>query len=164
MKKTDIALIIGVILIVVVGIFAFGKNEEGKIEYELPLVLSGETGLQELTYTEYKEKINSQEPFIFIVERTTCSHCQTYMPIAEQFATDNNIPMYYVNTDNITQDEFTSLQKSNTFFKKSGNNWGTPTTMILVGSESVDELEGSTDADGLYEFLEEYIDFESSSN
>lgn len=162
MKKTDIALIIGVALIIIIGVFAFGKSEAKEIEYELPLVLSGEAGLQELTYSEYKEKINSQEPFIFIVERTTCSHCQTYMPIAEQFAKDYSIPMYYINTDNITQDEFTSLQKSNTFFKKKGNNWGTPTTMILVGSESLDALEGSTDEDGIYEFLEEYIEFESN--
>lgn len=163
MKKTDIALIVGVALIVIIGIFAFGKNEN-KIEYELPLTLSGEAGLTELTYAEYEEKIDSEEPFIFIVERTNCSFCQTFMPIAEQFTEDYNIPIYYINTENITADEFTSLEKSNTFFKKNRSSWGTPTTMILVGSESVAAHQGALEADGLYEFLEEYIDFESSSN
>ena len=162
MKKTDIALIIVVVLIIVVGIFAFGKNDN-KIEYELPLTLNGEAGLQEITYAEYEEKIDSKEPFIFIIERTDCSYCITYMPIAEQFASDYNIPMYYINTDNITSDEFTSLQKSNSYFKKN-TRWGTPTTMILLGSESIDELEGAAEEEGIYSFLSEYIDLEKSED
>ena len=117
MKKTDIALIVVVVLVIIVGIFAFGKNTEAKIEYELPLTLEGNSGLSEITYTEYKEKMESEKPFIVIIERTTCSHCINYMPVAEQFASDYNIPIYYINTDNLSQDEFTSLQKSNTFFK-----------------------------------------------
>ena len=34
MKKTDIALIVVVVLVIIVGIFAFGKNTEAIIEYE----------------------------------------------------------------------------------------------------------------------------------
>jgi len=162
MKKTDIALIVGVLLIVIIGVFAFGKTEAK--EYEFPLTLKGEAGLKEITYKEYEEKIESQEPFIFIVERTGCSYCEMFMPVAEQFTKDYNIPIYYINTDNITSEEFTSLEKSNTFFKKNPSNWGTPTTMILVGSKSIDELAGATEAEGLYEFLSEYFELESSNN
>ena len=163
MKKTDIALIIVVVLVIIVGIFAFGKNTEAKIEYELPLTLEGESGLSEITYKEYKEKMESEKPFIVIIERTTCSHCINYMPVAEQFASDYNIPMYYINTDNLSQDEFTSLQKSNTFFKKKKDNWGTPTTIILIGNQAIDYLEGETDEDGLNSFLSEYITLEKVS-
>ena len=163
MKKTDIALIVVVVLVIIVGIFAFGKNTEAKIEYELPLTLEGDSGLSEITYTEYKEKMESEKPLIVIIERTTCSHCINYMPVAEQFASDYNIPMYYINTDNLSQDEFTSLQKSNTFFKKKKDNWGTPTTIILVGNQAIDYLEGETDKDGLNSFLSEYITLEKVS-
>ena len=163
MKKTDIALIVVVVLVIIVGIFAFGKNTEAKIEYELPLTLEGDSGLSEITYKEYKEKMESEKPFIVIIERTTCSHCINYMPVAEQFASDYNIPMYYINTDNLSQDEFTSLQKSNTFFKKKKDNWGTPTTIILVGNQAIDYLEGETDEDGLNSFLSEYITLEKVS-
>ena len=163
MKKTDIALIVVVVLVIIVGIFAFGKNTEAKIEYELPLTLEGNSGLSEITYTEYKEKMESEKPFIVIIERTTCSQCINYMPVAEQFASDYNIPIYYINTDNLSQDEFTSLQKSNTFFKKKKDNWGTPTTIILIGNQAIDYLEGETDEDGLNSFLSEYITLEKVS-
>ena len=163
MKKTDIALIVVVVLVIIVGIFAFGKNTEAKIEYELPLTLEGDSVLSEITYTEYKEKMESEKPFIVIIERTTCSHCINYMPVAEQFASDYNIPIYYINTDNLSQDEFTSLQKSNTFFKKKKDNWGTPTTIILIGNQAIDYLEGETDEDGLNSFLSEYITLEKVS-
>ena len=163
MKKTDIALIIAVILEIIIGIFAFGKNTEAKIDYELPLTLEGESGLSEITYTVYKEKMESEKPFIVIIERTTCSHCINYMPVAEQFASDYNIPMYYINTDNLSEEEFTALQKSNTFFKKNSDAWGTPTTIILIGNQAIDYLEGETDEEGLNSFLSEYITLENTS-
>lgn len=159
MKKSDIALIIGVVLIIVVGIIIFGTNDD-KVEFDLPLTLNGDVGLTELTYSEYEEKIDSEDPFVVIIERATCSHCVNYMPVVEEFANDYNIPIYYIDTDTLEEDEFTALQKSNTFFKKSSN-WGTPTTIILVGNQAVDYLEGEADADGLYDFLSEYITIES---
>lgn len=158
MKKTDIALIISVVLIIIIGIAVFGTNTEAKVEYDLPLTLAGEPGLTELSYSEYQKKIDSKEPFIVVIERTSCSHCVNYMPVVEQFTTDYNVPIYYINTDNLTSEEFNSLEKSNTFFKKKKDNWGTPTTIILVSNQAVDYIEGETDADGLYEFLSEYID------
>lgn len=163
MKKKDIALIVGVLLIIVVGVLSLGKNETKKIEYELPLVLNGDAGLQEITYKEYEEKIDSLEPFVFIVERTNCTFCQQFMPVVEKFATDYNIPIYYINTDNISSDEFALLLKSNTFFKKNRDDWGTPTTMILIGNEAIDVLEGAREADVLYDFLEKSIEFESNN-
>ena len=157
MKKSDIVLIAVVAIIIILGVLFMGKAE-AKPSYEFPLTLEGEAGLTEITYAEYAEKIASKKPFIFIVERATCSHCQNYMPIAKEFATKYNIPIYYIDTDKFVGDEFTDLQKSNTFFKKKKDNWGTPTTMILVGNDAVDFHEGETDISGLYDFLEEKVE------
>lgn len=159
MKKSDIILIVAVLLIVVVGVFAFGKTEAKEVNYDLPFVLADEVGLIELSYAEYSEKIESGDPFVVIIERESCSFCQTFLPVAESFANDYKIPLYYVDTDTFSQDEFNALVNSNSFFKeKNSTGWGTPTTIILVGSEAVDYYEGATDSDGLYDFLSEYID------
>ena len=159
MKKTDIALVVGFVIVIVVGCFVM-KGTKAKPSYELPLSLSGEAGLHKLSYAEYQKKIDDKEAFVFIVERATCSHCQNFMPVAEKFAKDNEVPMYYVDTDEFKGDDFSQLEKSNTYFKKASGNWGTPTTIVLVGSEAVDNIEGETDADSLLELYKKYFDLD----
>ena len=159
MKKTDIALILGVIIVILLGCFVM-KGTKAKPSYELPLTLSGDAGLHKLSYSEYQKKIDNNEAFVFIVERTTCSHCQNFMPVAEAFAKDNNLPMYYIDTDEMQEEDWSKLEKSNTFFKKNSGNWGTPTTIVLAGSESVDTIEGETDADSLLKLYKKYFDLD----
>lgn len=156
-KKTDIALIAGVVLVIVVGFFAM-KGTKAQPNYELPLTLSGEAGLHKLSYSEYQEKIDNNESFIVIVSRTTCSHCQNFMPVAEDFANDESLPLYYIDTDDFTSDEWTDLEKSNTFFKENSGNWGTPTTLVLAGEESIDSVVGESDSDALLDLYEKYFD------
>ena len=48
-----------------------------------------------------------------------------------------------------------SLSESNSYLKR--NQWGTPTTLVLVGENVVDSLEGETDEEALLEFFEENI-------
>ncbi len=158
-KKTDIALVLGAIIIIIIGCFVM-KGTKAKPTYKLPLSLSGEAGLHKLSYTEYQEKIDNDEEFVFIVERTTCSHCQNFMPVAEKFAKDNNVPMYYIDTDEMEQSDWSKLEKSNTFFKKNSGNWGTPTTIVLAGSESVDTIEGETDSASLLKLYKKYFDID----
>ena len=117
MKKSDIFLIIGVIVIIIVGGIIM-KGNKASDEYDLPLTLSGEAGLHELTYAEYLEKIENKESFVFIVERATCAHCVNYMPEAESFANDYGVPMYYIDTDKFESDEWDTFESTNTFFKK----------------------------------------------
>ena len=82
MKKNDIALIAGVVLIVIIAIFAFGNNNKTKVE--LPLALSGEeTGTIKIDYSTYKSKVENGENFIIVIERTGCSYCEMYMPVLE---------------------------------------------------------------------------------
>ncbi len=159
MKKTDIALILGVIIVILLGCFVM-KGTKAKPSYELPLTLSGDAGLHKLSYSEYQKKIDNNEAFVFIVERTTCSHCQNFMPVAEAFAKDNNLPMYYIDTDEMQEEDWSKLEKSNTFFKKNSGKWGTPTTIVLAGSESIDTIEGETDADSLLKLYKKYFDLD----
>ena len=57
-SKKDLFLILGLVLVLVLGFFVMSDKNAGP-SYELPLVLSGDAGLQELTYKEYKKKIDN---------------------------------------------------------------------------------------------------------
>ena len=160
MKKNDIILIVAVILVLVIGAFVMKGPKEEK-NYELPLTLTGDVGLKKLSYKEYQEKIDNNESFVFIVERTSCSHCQNFMPVAEKFAKDENLPMYYIDTDEMSEEDWDKLPKSNTFFKKKGNDWGTPTILVLAGKDAVDYIEGETTASDLKKLYKKYFDLDS---
>lgn len=156
-KTSDIVLILGLVVVVVLGFLLMKGNPE-EINYELPLALTGEVGLHQLTYQEYKEKVDNEEAFVLIIERATCSHCVNYMPVAENFASENNVPMYYVDTDTFSSEDWEGFEKSNSFLRKNSDSWGTPTTLVLVGSKALDYISGETDAESLKELYNEYFD------
>lgn len=155
-KISDIILILGLLLVVGLGFFVLG-DKSTKPTYELPLELVGEVGLHQLTYQEYKDKVDNNEAFVLIIERATCSHCVTFMPIAEKFATDYNVPMYYVDTDTFSYEDWSGFERSNSFLKKNSSSWGTPTTVVLVGSEALDYIEGATTVENLELLYKEYF-------
>ena len=158
-NKGDLFLALGLALVVILGIIVMRDVNAGP-NYELPLTLSGEAGLHQLTYSEYQEKIDNKEHFVVILERATCSHCVTYMPIAEKFASDNNLPMYYVDTDTFIAEDWENFEKSNSYLKKAKGDWGTPTTLVLAGSETVDYIVGVTETTRLKEIYNKYFDIE----
>lgn len=159
MKKSDIFLIAGLIIVVILG-FSLMKGEKYEPDYKLPLTLKGDAGLQELTYTEYQKKIDNDESFVVIVERATCSHCVTYMPVAKEFAKENNLPMYYVDTDTFTEEDWEGFEKSISYFKEKNGNWGTPTTLVQAGYDTVDSIEGETDEKALLKLYEKYFEMD----
>ena len=158
-SKKDLILILGLVLVLVLGFFVMSDKNAGP-SYELPLVLSGDAGLQELTYKEYKKKIDNDESFVLIIESATCSHCQAFMPKAKEFAEKNNLPMYYVDTNTFDhEEEWPKFEKTNSYLKKANGNWGTPTTLVLAGYDTVDFIEGAgaTDED-LLNLYKKYFD------
>lgn len=159
-SKYDLLLLLGLVVVIVLGCVLM-KGEKEEPSYELPLTLSGDAGLHQLTYQEYQEKIDNNESFVIIIERATCSHCVNFMPIAESFANDHNLPMYYVDTDTFSEEDWTGFEKSNTFLKKNSGSWGTPTTIVLAGNEAVDYIEGETTEDNLLNLYNEYFDMDN---
>lgn len=155
-KKSDLFLILGLVVVVIVGCFML-KGQKEEPSYKLPLTLTGEAGLHLLSYSEYQEKIDNNESFVVILSRESCSHCANFLPVAEQFANDNALPIYYVDTDTFTEEDWNAFEKSNTYLKRNSGNWGTPTTVVLAGKESVDYIEGETTADNLKNLYTQYF-------
>lgn len=156
-NKGDLFLVLGLALVVILGLIVMRDVNAGP-NYELPLTLSGEAGLHQLSYSEYLDKVNNGDEFVLIIERASCSHCVTYLPIAEDFASSNNLPMYYVDADTFTSEDWETFEKSNTYLKRAKGNWGTPTTLVLAGREHVSYIEGTTNHESLLKLYQDYFD------
>ena len=60
----------------------------------------------EISATEFKNKVNSNEKNIFFIGRDTCPACKTFKPTAIEFSNKEKINIYYVNTTNATQEDW----------------------------------------------------------
>lgn len=156
-KKSDLILIVGLVVVAILGFVLMNGGKE-EASYELPLQLIGDSGLQLLSYQEYQDKIDQNESFVVVLSRESCSHCANFLPVAKKFAEDKKLPMYYVDTDTFSDEDWNSFEKSNTFLKKNASNWGTPTTIVLAGKTAVDYIEGETDEDSLMNLYNQYFD------
>ena len=156
MKKTDYILIGVVLLLVIIGIVS-SKGTVKEADIEFPLTLAGKVGLNEITYEEYKNMVENNDAFIVVIERTGCSWCQQYMPIMEEVAKEKKVAITYINTDNLTEDELNELQTTNKYLKK--NQWGTPTTIFMLGDRIVDSIGGYVEKDSIVAFLQDRVVF-----
>lgn len=161
LKVSDIILIAVIAIIVIGGILVslFSSDKDEKTSYNLPLVVEGEAGLKLINYSEYNEKIESEKPFVVIIERATCSYCQLYLPIVEEVASEKGLPIYYIDTDTLSEEEVTKLSTSNDYLKT--EEWGTPTTLLLKGTEAVANISGYVEKDSLVEWLDKNVTKES---
>ena len=73
----------------------------------------------------------------------------------EEVANEKKVAITYINTDNLTSDEYTKLSTTNKYLKK--NQWGTPTTLLMVGDEVVDTIGGYVEKDGILNFLDKKV-------
>ena len=156
MKKSDIILI-GVVILVIVAAILFGKSadtqEELNIEY--PVTLAGEVGLNEITYSKYADMVDAGEPFVVVIERAGCYYCQMYMPILKEYVEKHNIAVTYIDTDNLTEEETHLLSTKNKYLRN--NEWGTPTTLFMVGKEVVDVINGYVEESSIDAFFKDRV-------
>lgn len=154
MKKSDFILIGLVLVIIVVAIFSTrGTKAEDEIEY--PLTLTGEVGLNQITYSDYKKMVEDGDAFVVVIERAGCGYCQMYMPILEEYVKEKQIAVTYIDTDTLTEDEFNELSTTNKYLKK--NNWGTPTTLFMLGDRVIDVIGGYVEKDSIDNFFKDRV-------
>ena len=151
MKKSDFILI-GVVLMVIVLAMFSSKGTKAYEDVEYPLALAGETGLHQITYNQYKSFVDNNDAFIVVIERAGCSYCIQYMPIVEEVANEEKIPVYYIDTDTLSSEEFDELGSTNNYLKK--NKWGTPTTLFMLGDRVLDSIPGYVEKTELIKFLD----------
>lgn len=151
MKKSDFILIGVVLLIVVLAMFS-SKGTKAYDDVEYPLELVGDSGLHQITYSQYKSFVENDDAFIVVIERSGCSYCIQYMPIVEEVAKEKKIPVYYIDTDTLSTEDMGELSNTNNYLKK--NSWGTPTTLFMLGDRVLDNIPGYVDKDEFLSFIE----------
>lgn len=153
-KQKDIILILLVAVLLVVALIVT-SNKTPKLDIELPIAVEGAAGFNEITYSEYEEKLNTEAPFLVVIIKDGCGYCEAYEPVLEEVASEYNIPINYINLSNLSEEDYYALAESNTYLKK--NNWGTPTTLFMYGKDVVDSIGGYVEKDTLVEFVKENI-------
>lgn len=147
-KKSDILLVAGLLVVVVLGCF-FMKGEK-----------LGPGGSYELSYSEYVEKVENGDKFVLVVESATCSHCINYMPVVKRFARSKGVKIYYVDTNTFTSEEWGNFEDTNSFFiEKKEEGWGTPTTLFLDGDKAIDHIVGETNTSTLDSYYQNYTEY-----
>ena len=154
MKKTDFILIGLVLVLIIIGVVS-SRGTVAEEEINFPLTLAGKAGLNEITYSEYEEMVNNGDAFVVVIERTGCSYCQMYMPIMEEVANEQGIAVTYINTDNLSEEEFNELSTKNKYLKK--NQWGTPTTLFMLGDRIVDSIGGYVEKESIEAFFKDRV-------
>lgn len=148
--QRDVVLVLLVAVVLVIALILTGEK---KLDIELPIALEGEAGFTEITYSEYAEKLDMEEPFVVVIKRDGCGYCDMYEPVVTEVANEYGLPIYYINLSNLNGDEQKALSSSNSYLRK--NQWGTPTTLFMYGKTVVDSIGGYVEKDALVDFVKE---------
>lgn len=154
-KQKDIILILLVVVLLVVACIVTSTKKESKVNIELPVAVEGEAGTKTISYTEYEELMNSNKPFLMVIIQDGCGYCEMYEPVVEEVANELGIPVNYLNLTNLSSEESSKLSKSNSYLKK--NQWGTPTTLFMVGDKVIDSIGQYVEKDDFVSFVKENI-------
>ena len=153
-KQKDIVLILLVVVLLIVACIVTTTKKEN-INIELPAVVEGTPGTKTITYTEYEELMNQEKPFLVIIINDGCGYCEMYEPIVEEVAKEYNVPVNYLNLANLSSEEQTKLNKSNSYLRT--KQWGTPTTLFMYKDKVIDSIGQYVDKDELVSFIKENI-------
>ena len=125
-------------------ILSNAQSESSKVKSE------DKKEFQEINTNEYMELYKGQNKTIVLIARPTCHYCQIAEPILGKIAKDYDLDIKYLNTDNFSEEEQSTVVNSNEYFK---NSWGTPLLLIVNNEEIVDVVDGLTDTAHYIDFL-----------
>ena len=108
--------------------------------------------LKEITVTNYLNLLNSNTKSIIYISRPDCKYCKIQDPIIKNIYYENpKIPLYYINTNNMSSSDWDDLENSDEFFN---SNWGTPTIIVIENGSIIDSFIGINSKDDIIDLLE----------
>ena len=81
-----------------------GENEEENVDYSSEYY-------QIINVEKFKEVYANEEPTLIYFGANWCGNCQNFKPIAQKFAQEKQIKVYFVQTDALSQDEQEELNE-----------------------------------------------------
>ena len=113
--------------------------------------------LEEIGMTEFTTLLNGDSAEIIYLARPGCTYCQKQEPIVKQIIAEHDVVFHYLNTDNLTQDQFNTiidLDEDESLFGEDGKNFGTPTVLIVKEGKIFDAQVGYTEKAQFEKFLQ----------
>lgn len=117
------------------GLAKFTCDVESDSEYE---------NLGAAEYDQYKCLYDSEKPFAIILAQTTCSYCAQFKPVIDEYASENNVPVYIIQINEMSDSDRQALLDSLSYFDDN-DSWGTPLTLGIKNKKVVAEISGYTD-------------------
>lgn len=150
-KENILTVVVAVLALIIVVGFAYFASE---LKYCNKTTSDSSTDLPEIGMTEFTTLLNGDEPSIIYIARPGCTFCQRQKPIVQALATQYNLVFHYLNTDNLSSSEMSSIFKlDEKLFGEDGSEFGTPTTLIVKQGKIVDSVVGLTQSDEFVTFL-----------
>ena len=148
--KKNLGLILGIIstvlvigLLVLVMVLKPADEKKEKITLET-------AGFTEIDIKGFVDLLNKDEKSVVLVARPGCTYCVMFTPVLYEVKEELGLEVYYVNTDNFTEEDFAEFSSTNKYLQET--EWGTPLTMIVKSNTVIDAING-------YVELEEAKDF-----
>jgi predicted bacteriocin transport accessory protein len=93
------------------------ENKETESEMITKLIKEYENNIENfdsISVNEINEKINNEDSFYIYVGRVTCEWCRLFVPILREYATENNIEIFYLDsTETETNMELKNFRETN---------------------------------------------------
>lgn len=110
--------------------------------------------VEDITASKYFELKEGNEPAIILLASPSCSWCQKYKPVITKVSGDYELPVYYLNTGALSQDDYNNVYLSSPSISASGQGLiPTPTTLLVKGGEEVDYISGYVEYNDVVNFL-----------
>lgn len=69
------------------------------------------SGLENISYSEYKELISNKESFVLEVMRDGCSHCETLKPRLEEVTNKYDLSVKVINLAHLSDEDYIEFTK-----------------------------------------------------
>ena len=144
MKKNKTGLFIALGLAFIIGFSILISSLTGKEAVKF----------NNITYNEYAKYWGKEDGgLVFVyVGRPGCSYCVAIKPLLGQIQTEENIVFNYLNTDTMSQANFTDLATTSKTFE---GEWGTPTLLAIINGKEHSNIAGYREIDDLRAFVKD---------
>lgn len=133
-KKKNVGLYYLVGLILIIALSAIISNTLPKAE---------EVEFNNVSYTEYKELLNSSELEFIYVGHESCGYCQMTVPVLGELQEEYSITFNYLDTDTMTSDDYVDISNTAEVF---AGEWGTPTLLAIKDGTVLGTVSGFDEA------------------
>ena len=117
------------------------------------------------TYEEYKQIVDSDKIVMAVFGRNSCSWCNKFKPIYNEVAEEENVDIYYFDSDSFDEDEYQKIRNmglkipaectSDQTEKDLSDNFGTPLSLFTQNGETIGCIGGYVDKTELLAKLKE---------